>query len=671
MNNLRKVAVYAAVWLISAHPALALNDTIAVTAGVAGKTANLISFAGGNVISEVGICDATTANQCASVSAGGALLVTGTGGTFPVTGTLTAVTAITNALPAGANVIGHVIADTGSTTAVTQATAGNLNATVVGTGTFAVQAASTLAAETTKVIGTVRNLGNAGGIFDGATAAAVPANALQVGMAQGGNLIAMTGTSGNLNVQCANCSGSGVSTADEATFTAGASLFAGAGGFFQTTATNNALTNGQQGMWQMTANRAGFVNLRTAAGAEIGVAAAPVQVSLANTAANGTAVTVGGTVTANAGTNLNTSLLALETGGNLASIKTDTDRLLSSATNIVAGSALATTSFVVGTRYLSTPPTFTNGQEGALQIDSAGRLIVNVGAGGAGGGAVTMASGAVSSGAYSSGAFASGSFASGSHASGSFASGAYASGSIASGAMVDLGAQADAACTTDTGTCSLIALAKRGNQNMAGSIPAGSAIIGKVGIDQTTPGTTNGVALVGVNGATALAGNGNTGTGSARITIATDNSALPTWGHVAVAAAPPSGATYIGALGSGATGGHVAAPIICDNHVFKHITSATDTLAVQGVASQSIYVCGWRSRAAGVATWFLENTASTNANCSSTNTQITGVATEAANTGETVLASFWSGLKNTSGNGLCINSTGTGGVDVDVWYAQF
>lgn len=65
-------------------------------------------------------------------------------------GTITAVTAITNALPAGNNnigdvdvatlpalvagtaVIGHVIVDTTSTTAVTQATAANLNATVVG-----------------------------------------------------------------------------------------------------------------------------------------------------------------------------------------------------------------------------------------------------------------------------------------------------------------------------------------------------------------------------------------------------------------------------------------------------------------------------------------------------------------------------------------------------------
>jgi hypothetical protein len=61
-------------------------------------------------------------------------------------------------LAAGTNVIGHFISDTGSTTAVTQATAANLNATVVGTGTFATQA--TLAAETTKVIGTVNLGGN-------------------------------------------------------------------------------------------------------------------------------------------------------------------------------------------------------------------------------------------------------------------------------------------------------------------------------------------------------------------------------------------------------------------------------------------------------------------------------------------------------------------------------
>lgn len=52
--------------------------------------------------------------------------------------------AVTTSVPvsiiAGSAVIGHVITDTGSTTAVTQPTASNLNATVVGTGTFADQA---------------------------------------------------------------------------------------------------------------------------------------------------------------------------------------------------------------------------------------------------------------------------------------------------------------------------------------------------------------------------------------------------------------------------------------------------------------------------------------------------------------------------------------------------
>lgn len=175
-----------------------------------------------------------------------------------------------------------------------------------------------------------------------------------------------------------------------------------------------------------------------------------------------------------------------------------------------------------------------------------------------------------------------------------------------------------------------------------------------------------------INGVTPLMGNGVTGTGSPRVTLSSDNSALPAAGQGATGAAAPSGATQMGALtGDATTGGHMKAPISCDNHVFKHITSATDTLAVQGVVSQTIYVCGWRSRAAGTATWYLENTASTNANCSSSNTQLTGVASEIANSGETMLAPFWTGLKNTVSNGLCINSTGTGGVDVDVFYTIF
>lgn len=70
--------------------------------------------------------------------------------------------------------------------------------------------------------------------------------------------------------------------------------------------------------------------------------------------------------------------------------------------------------------------------------------------------------------------------------------------------------------------------------SVSGVLTAGSAIIGKIGIDQTTPGTTNLVALAAnqtinvaqINGATPLMGNGVTGTGSQRVTIASDQTAF-------------------------------------------------------------------------------------------------------------------------------------------------
>jgi hypothetical protein len=73
----------AAILIIGIAPAIALNDTIGVTAG-SGKTANLIKFGSNNVISEVGVCDATTENRCLAVSAGGAALVDGSAVTQPI-----------------------------------------------------------------------------------------------------------------------------------------------------------------------------------------------------------------------------------------------------------------------------------------------------------------------------------------------------------------------------------------------------------------------------------------------------------------------------------------------------------------------------------------------------------------------------------------------------------
>jgi|SRR5579859_2527885 len=71
-------------------------------------------------------------------------------------------------------------------------------------------------------------------------------------------------------------------------------------------------------------------------------------------------------------------------------------------------------------------------------------------------------------------------------------------------------------------------IAMSGSVVASGSVGlnAGSNIIGKAGIDQTTPGTTNGVSVVGVNAATALAGAGATGTGSLRTTVAQDTTTI-------------------------------------------------------------------------------------------------------------------------------------------------
>lgn len=65
-------------------------------------------------------------------------------------------------------------------------------------------------------------------------------------------------------------------------------------------------------------------------------------------------------------------------------------------------------------------------------------------------------------------------------------------------------------------------------------LPAGTNIIGKVGIDQTTPGTTNLVALASnqsvntaqINGVATSTGTGVMGTGVQRVAIASDNDAL-------------------------------------------------------------------------------------------------------------------------------------------------
>jgi hypothetical protein len=63
----------------------------------------------------------------------------------------------------------------------------------------------------------------------------------------------------------------------------------------------------------------------------------------------------------------------------LKNLAASASRLISSATSIAAGSALATTSFLTGGRYDSTQKTLTNGQEASHAMSARGALIVNPG----------------------------------------------------------------------------------------------------------------------------------------------------------------------------------------------------------------------------------------------------------------------------------------------------
>jgi hypothetical protein len=188
-----------------------------------------------------------------------------------------------------------------------------------------------------------------GGVFNTTQPTVTTGQAVDAQMTNRGAEIVATGAD-TFNVTCSNCSGSGVSNTDEGAFTAGTSLFASGGGFFQTTATSNPLTTGQFGTFQVTANRALFSNLRNASGTEIGVAATPLQVSLANTAANSTAVKVDGSAVTQP---ISAAALPLPTGAATSALQTTGNTALTTINTTLgspfqAAGALGAGSAIIG-----------------------------------------------------------------------------------------------------------------------------------------------------------------------------------------------------------------------------------------------------------------------------------------------------------------------------------
>lgn len=129
----------------------------------------------------------------------------------------------------------------------------------------------------------------------------------------------------------------------------------------------------------------------------------------------------------------------------------------------------------------------------------------------------------------------------------------------------------------------------------APALVASSAIIGKVGIDQTTPGTTNLVALAAnqsvntaqINGVTPLMGNGVTGTGSLRVTLASDTSSNTNPLLVAEVVATTSAITSV--AGSGTTVSLLASNASRKGATFFNESAATLYLKLGATASVTSY----------------------------------------------------------------------------------
>jgi hypothetical protein len=229
------------------------------------------------------IRDAAGNERGVNVSSGNALLVDASATTQPVSGTVTVQQATSSNLKGQVDPL--TIGSWGLASNA-QNTAAPTNGELILGQFLSAPATLTNALTSPLLLDSSGNLkvnvaaGGGSGGTSSTFGAAFPATGTAVGAkdSTGTNMAALNlDASGNLKVAVTGAGSGGTSSTDEAAFTAGTSAFTPAGGFFQTTATSNALTTGQMGAWQMTANRAGFVNLRNASGTEIGTTAAPIR----------------------------------------------------------------------------------------------------------------------------------------------------------------------------------------------------------------------------------------------------------------------------------------------------------------------------------------------------------------------------------------------------------
>jgi hypothetical protein len=238
------------------------------------------------------LCDMTTANQCAAVSAGGAVKVDNSAVTQPVS----------------------------------------------NAGTFAVQATESGTWTVTQSGNwTMRAVGNAGGVFDAATGAAVPANALYLGANNGGNLTGLVSDANGLWVNIKAGAGSGgTALADEAAFTQGTTSMTPIGCLFINSYT--AITTGHAGVASCTSD--GSLKTNVTASIPEGAVGDTAWVS-----GNGSIIAIAKTIANNTGAAIPAGTNAIGNVGFTSQYPAGATAITASAT----GTTAATTATLAGT----------------------------------------------------------------------------------------------------------------------------------------------------------------------------------------------------------------------------------------------------------------------------------------------------------------------------------
>jgi hypothetical protein len=256
-------ALLSALLLVS--PAYAGAGTITTKdAGGVTRTFDVVTDGTGNFNPTAIICDGTAAAQCAAVKAAS----TAAGATDPALVVAISPNNTIAATQSGTwnvtNISGTVSLPTGASTSALQTTGNTALTTINTTLGSPFQAGGS--------IGNTAFIANAGTNLNTsalATSANLTSGTQKTQIVDGsGNVIGST--SNNLNIQCANCSGSGASATDAATFTAGTSVFAPAGGEY-TSGGATACVTGHQCLAALTPTRGLFSDVNTWAETSLGV----------------------------------------------------------------------------------------------------------------------------------------------------------------------------------------------------------------------------------------------------------------------------------------------------------------------------------------------------------------------------------------------------------------